>query len=544
MSFVRSLFSYTIVRFIISGSTAALFYFAMLYTFTDIFGLWYLLSSIIAYISSFSLSFVLQKFLTFRDSRMDGHIIQKQLIRYLILAFGMFLSHTALLFILVDIVGLWYLFAATVDAAILGVLSFFLYRIFIFNVIHHGSILKTSAILIATGLYPPDIGGPATYSKLLEEELPKYGLAPVVVSFGTVRQLPKLIRHFIYFLKVIVKSETVQVVYAQDPVSVGLPALLAARILGKKYILKIVGDYAWEQFQQRKALLKQFPISGFDKFDKLTAGKLTASSKSRGNFQFSNKELVTLEDFQNKKFDFITEMRRRVERFVARHADAIVVPSNYLKKIILEWGVSPEKIKVIYNSFDVPVNMVNKKGIRNKLGINGTLLVSAGRLVPWKGFEALIEVISELKKNIPDIKLYIAGDGPQEKDLRFKIKDLRMENIIILLGRLAHDKLVEYVQAADIFVLNTGYEGFSHQLLEVMALGTPIITTHVGGNPELVENLKTGLLVSYNNKSEIKTAIELLMRDAELRERFVQSGKEKVKLFSKEQMLRSLIEIF
>ncbi len=80
-------------------------------------------------------------------------------------------------------------------------------------------------ILIATGIYPPDIGGPATYSKLLKDELPGRGIDVQVLSFGQVRHLPKIIRHFSYLLKILKLGRGVDVIYAQDPVSVGFPAL-------------------------------------------------------------------------------------------------------------------------------------------------------------------------------------------------------------------------------------------------------------------------------------------------------------------------------
>ena len=76
-----------------------------------------------------------------------------------------------------------------------------------------------------------------------------------------------------------------------------------------------------------------------------------------------------------------------------------------------------------------------------------------------------------------------------------------------------------------------GYVFFPHQLLEVMAAGAPIVTTLVGGNPELVEDQKTGLLVTYNDKEALKTAIKLLIRDGGFRNVLVQNAKEKARSF-------------
>ena len=117
--------------------------------------------------------------------------------------------------------------------------------------------LKTNqnkSVLVTTGIFPPDIGGPATYSKLLLDELPKHGLDISVLSFGEVRHLPKIIRHISYFFKVLRRGKGVDIIYAQDPVSVGLPSVVASKILRKKFLLKVVGDYAWEQYMQKSEI--------------------------------------------------------------------------------------------------------------------------------------------------------------------------------------------------------------------------------------------------------------------------------------------------
>ena len=259
--------------------------------------------------------------------------------------------------------------------------------------------------------------------------------------------------------------------------------------------------------------------------------------------EISNFQFPTLEEFQKKKFDFFTELQRKVEHFVARRAEKIVVPSEYLKKIVTLWGVHPGKIQVIYNTFDARMVENCREDLREKLGTKGTVVLSAGRLVPWKGFSALIETLFELRKEIPDIVLYIAGDGPERDNLKFQISNLKLEDRVFLTGRLSQEELQEYVQAADLFVLNTGYEGFSHQLLEVMATGTPIITTAVGGNPELIEDPKTGLLVTYNDKKALKTAIKLLIQDGGLRNVLAQNAKEKAQSFSKERAIRALLPV-
>ena len=365
-------------------------------------------------------------------------------------------------------------------------------------------------ILIATGIYPPQIGGPATYSKLLHDELPKYGFQVSVCNFGDVLKFPKIVRHAVYFWRLLFASADADIIFAQDPVSVGFPALLASQIRNKKFVLKIVGDYAWEQSTQR-----------FGVFDRL-------------------------DDFSaiSKPYSFRVRFLKKIQKYVADSAESIVTPSIYLKKIVSNWGVCSEKITVIYNAFDFKGLSVGKSVLRHKLGLVGTVVVSAGRLVPWKGFSVLIDAVAEVRNEIHDVTLYIAGEGPLRAELEKKVEDAGISDSVKFLGKVPQTSLFEYIKAADMFVLNTDYEGFSHQLLETMALGTPIITTGVGGNIELIEAGKTGILLNYNDKVNIAESLIALVRDPVLVETISKNAKEKVKEFSNERMLGGLADFF
>ena len=358
-------------------------------------------------------------------------------------------------------------------------------------------------ILIATGIFPPQIGGPATYSKLLQDKLPEKGFAVSVVNFGDVLKLPKIIRHIAYFATVLRHGLSADIIYAQDPVSTGLPALLAAKILRKKFYLKVVGDYAWEQWHVKS----------------------------------KNPNIKSLEEFQNERFDRKTELRKKIERWVAQSAEKVIVPSEYLKKIVLLWGVDEKYIRVIYNGFTAPVIAENKESLRKKLGMSEYTILSVGRLVPWKGFSVLIDTMPPLLARIPNARLLIAGEGPERKVLEEKIHTLGLGEHVVLLGKLSQEDLFAYIKASDVFVLNTAYEGFSHQILEVATLGTPIITTPVGGNIEIIKDQVHGLLVPFNDGARLEEACVLVSKDKALADGFVRSAQEKVKEWSDERML-------
>ena len=94
-------------------------------------------------------------------------------------------------------------------------------------------------ILVATGLYAPEIGGPATHIDVLEREFPKQGIDVLVHPFGKVRSYPKIVRHIVYFFGLLRRMRNVSVVYALDPVSVGLPAMITYVPLLRRWISRI-----------------------------------------------------------------------------------------------------------------------------------------------------------------------------------------------------------------------------------------------------------------------------------------------------------------
>lgn len=364
-------------------------------------------------------------------------------------------------------------------------------------------------ILIATGIFPPDIGGPATYSKLLLQELPKRNFNVSLLSFSHFRdKCPKVISHFLYFLNILKLGRKTEIIYVQDPVSVGLPVALANFFLRKKMLLKIVGDYAWEQGCQR------FDVKDF------------------------------LDDFSVKYKDYSWPVKilKKIQLFSARRAKNIIVPSNYLKKIVSNWGVNPDKIKVIYNAFDGINCDFAKEELRRDLNLDfeDRIIISSGRLVPWKGFNILIKAFKDFNSKYPKSKLLIAGEGGERENLLNLIKDLKLENKVILLGKLDRNLLMKYLKTSDLFVLNTSYEGFSHQLLEVMALGLPLLTTRVGGNVELVTDRENGLFFDFNDLDKITELMFEFFSDSVLRYKLSENSKKRIEDFTEYKMLDNL----
>lgn len=364
-------------------------------------------------------------------------------------------------------------------------------------------------VLIATGLFPPDIGGPATYSQLLMSELPGRGIDVSVLSYGSVRHLPKGVSHLTYFLHLLFKGFRADIIFAQDPVSVGLPSLIAAKLLHKRFIVKIVGDYAWEQGTIRYGI--EEPL---DTFSKKKAG-----------------------------YAFFVRLFKIIETWVATQADSVIVPSKYLKGIVANWGIGKEKITVIYNAFEAPRNIATKEVLRELMQLRGKVIISVGRLVPWKGFDTLIEIVPILKKTFRDLKVFIVGSGPREDVLKKKIQDHSLEEHVVLVGQLDHETLLRYLKASDIFVLNTAYEGFSHQILECMALGVPVVTTRVGGNKEIINHEQNGVLTKYNDRENLWKNITRVLNNSAFSKQLTTKAKETIKRYNTKIMLDNLCKV-
>lgn len=388
-------------------------------------------------------------------------------------------------------------------------------------------------ILIAAGIFPPDIGGPATYAKTIAEEFSRknYRVRVVLYSdgeslsgevndyyyrtYGVSRKKPKGLRHMIYFFTCLVHGLTSDIVYAQDPVSAGIPALAAAEILRKRFLVKITGDYAWEQAVGRFGVLD------------------------------------TIEAFQIRGYRFRIEFLRFLQAFSARHAESVVVPSVFLKNLVRGWMIDEKKISVIHNSADDEflANVENvresaglRESVRSSLGIEngGQLILSVGRLVKWKGFEMLIDVFRDLSAKHPELKLMIIGRGPEKERIISLISGSAARQKIFLMDRVPHAKLAEYLVASDVFVLNSSYEGFSHQIVEAMACGVPVIAANAGGNPEIIEDGVNGILINYGDKPALGKAVESLMRDPGLSRKISENGRKTAGFYSKKRMIDEL----
>src|SRR3989338_2939935 len=378
-------------------------------------------------------------------------------------------------------------------------------------------------ILITTGIFPPDIGGPASYAMTLGKNALN-GQQITVITYSSRfsypsdkelpfrvvrvwRKWPKGLRHLIYFFKVLGEAKKHDVILSLNAVSAGAPALRAARIRKKRFFVKIVGDYAWEIAVNKK------------------------------------KSSLLINDFQNTAQKGFINILAKTQRKVCLKADGVIVPSQYLAGIVKKWGVPSDKIHVIYNGVDFKESELTIEEARRKIGIPGNIIISSGRLVPWKGFKMLVKIMPELLKISQFFRLVIIGDGPDKKQLESMVKNMGLERKVYIVGKKSREEMAVYFAAADMFVLNSGYEGFSHQILEAMAAGVPVIASAVGGNREVIEQGRNGFLIKYNDEFNLIEAVKGMHQSLELRDEFAAEGRETVVKYSLEKMINKTFEL-
>jgi len=364
-------------------------------------------------------------------------------------------------------------------------------------------------ILIATGIYPPDIGGPATMLGALAKSLEENGFEIRILTYSDIvsKDGEKIFRigrgHYLkYFLKILRLSKWAEIVYVTDTYSVGYFAYLIKKFTGKKYIVRFAGDSAWETAFNR----------GLTKDDIL--------------------------NFQEKTYGrFIKKLKKRRTK-ILQSADAVIAVSDFMKKLAGKLGVSSEKTRTIYNAIDF------FDSIPQYREPTSPTLVFSGRLTPWKGLQMLLELVSSLKQKYPNIVFEIVGDGPEMDNLKSLSRQLNIEKNVNFRGRISESESHLVFANSTIFVLNTNYEGLSHAVLNALNVGLPVIITPAGGNPEVIQDGYNGLLAPYNDKEAWFKAITRLLDDRSLREKFSINGKQTLEKFKWSELVEKTIDVF
>ena len=237
-----------------------------------------------------------------------------------------------------------------------------------------------------------------------------------------------------------------------------------------------------------------------------------------------------------------------MERHAGRKANALCVLSEAEKKIALELRLgTADKTFVIPNGIDTGLftrSQADRERVRKEFGFRGgdIVLAAAGRISSEKGYDVLVRAFHLLAGTMPDLRLVLAGTGPDMEKISALAGNLRECGRIVLAGMRTDMPAV--LSASDIFVHPAFYEGFGLAIAEAMAVGLPVIATDVGGIPETVGDAGSAVIVRPGDVSSLAEAIGRVAGDPGLRAVLGAAGLKRSENFSSDRMLSSYFGLY
>ena len=350
-------------------------------------------------------------------------------------------------------------------------------------------------VLVTVGIFPPDIGGPATFvpkiAKYFQDEL-NYEIEILTLSDNKNsninddysvkridRNLPIIYRWLKTIFTIYKLGKNKDLIFVNG---LGTETTIANIFLKKKIIRKIVGDPVWERAYSKAKISESF------------------------------------DEFQVKNYGFSISLQKKVRSFSIKKSDIVVTPSKHLKNFILNLGFK-NKIEIINNGVFIPEENTN---IFTNDQINITIV---SRLVSHKNIEKIIKAISDL--NSPLINLNIIGDGPELNQLQKISLESNNKDNIIFHGKLNRDDINHIFLKSDIYIQASNYEGLPHSLLEAMSYGIPVLCTPVGECKEILGNEDRGYILDLPvSKNNIKSKISEIIGEKDIANKKGERGKD------------------
>ena len=317
-------------------------------------------------------------------------------------------------------------------------------------------------ILITVGIFPPDIGGPASFVPKISNFLVENGHNVKIICLSEVgnnhiednldvirirrsNNLP--IRWLKTIYQIVKNGRNSDLIFVNG---LGVESAIAALMLKKKLIRKIVGDPVWERAYNQKKTSESF------------------------------------DEFQNNKHSFLIEVQKLLRNWSVNSAEVVITPSDHLKNFVSELGFNNEILKI---NNGVEITDIKRTNV-HKADIN---LLIISRLVIQKNINIVIEAMELLDNK--NVKLSIIGEGGEFNKLEGVIHELNLQNRVQLLGKIDNNKISQFLLTADIFIQASDYEGLPHSVLEAINYEIPILSTEVGGCRDLLNDGERGFII-------------------------------------------------
>jgi glycosyltransferase involved in cell wall biosynthesis len=344
-------------------------------------------------------------------------------------------------------------------------------------------------VLVVSGIWPPDVGGPASHAPQVAAFLLARGHEVAVVTTAREqpapqpypvhwisRSLPKGLVHVRTGLEVTRRARAADVVYTTGMFGRSAAGAVLAR---RPYVIKLTADPAFERARRRGIV-----DGGVD-------------------------------EFQAEDGGLKVRVLRGARDAELRGAAHVFTPSTWLSELAVSWGVDAARVSVLPNPAPVLPVLPPREELRASFAMSGATLAFAGRLTAQKALEVALEALAR----VDDVALLIAGEGDRRGPLEAKTAELGLGSRVRFLGAVPRERIVELFRAADATVLSSSWENFPHTVVESLAAGTPVLATATGGVAEVVRDGVNGLLVPSGDPEALAAAIRRYLGDEELRAR-------------------------
>lgn len=313
---------------------------------------------------------------------------------------------------------------------------------------------KKSKIVLATGIFYPDVGGPAIHVRKIAEALTQDGHGVVVLAYGDYsgteqfsfkvvrisKKLPKFLRRLSYLLAVLKESVGASALYAFNLTTAGLPVFLAGKLFGKKILIRVAGDPIWERIVEKGKRFVSF-VKYYEQ-----------------GLQLVDKPLL---------FKLI--------KFTLPRFDKIVFYTPLLSEIYQEYyNVPADKIYLILNS----VSRHQPLAIKT---VSEPTILFAGRFVAYKNLELLIRAFDGVRQKLGKGRLVMIGEGPDREQLAKIINDLPSAAHIDIVPKVNQDKLFEYICSSWLGIGPALTEFNPNFILECLSFGKPVLLSRESG---------------------------------------------------------------
>jgi glycosyltransferase involved in cell wall biosynthesis len=368
-------------------------------------------------------------------------------------------------------------------------------------------------VLVVSGIWPPDVGGPASHAPDVAGYLLERGHDVEVVTTASAppdqraypvryvsRSLPPGVRHVRGAALVRSRAGTADVVYTTGMFGRSFAGSVSAR---RPYVVKLTADPAFERARRRG-------VVGGD-----------------------------VDQFQHEASGPAVAVLRRMRDVELRHAAHVFCPSSYLRELAVSWGVDPAHVSVLPNPYPPLPELDPREELKQRFGMNGRTLAFAGRLTAQKALGVALEALAA----VDGVSLLIAGDGDERGALERRAAELGLGERVRFLGAQPRERVVELFRAADASILSSSWENFPHTVVEALSAGTPVLATSVGGVAEVVQDGVNGLLVAPGDAGALAAIVRRYFEDDGLRERLRAAAAESVRAYDRDTIFGRLEQV-